>query len=53
LALKSVQTQSQPPVYYNYMLSLFGLGWAEKRYLFEVDGQVKLFWESACSATPH
>ena len=53
LAPKSVQTQSQPPVYYNYMLSLFGLGWAEKRYLFEVDGQVKLFWESACSATPH
>lgn len=53
LALKDVQAQSLPPIYYDYMLSLFGLGWAEKRYLFEVDGRVKLFWESACSATQH
>jgi endoglucanase len=53
LALKGVQGQNRPPVYYDYMLSLFGLGWAEKRYRFEVDGRVTLFWESACSATQH
>lgn len=39
------------PVYYDYMLSLFGLGWAEKRYRFLEDGSVQLFWESACSGT--
>jgi endo-1,4-beta-D-glucanase Y len=53
LALKGAQGQNRPPVYYDYMLSLFGLGWADKRYQFEVDGRVKLFWESACSDTPH
>lgn len=37
------------PVYYDYMLSLFGLGWAEQRYRFLDDGRVKLFWENACS----
>ncbi len=53
LALKGAQGQNRPPVYYDYMLSLFGLGWADKRYQFGVDGRVKLFWESACSDTPH
>jgi len=51
-ALNGVQEQNRPPIYYDYMLSLFGLGWAQKRYQFDVDGKVKLFWESACSATP-
>lgn len=41
------------PIYYDYMLSLFGLGWADKRYHFLEDGRVQLFWESACSATLH
>ena len=53
LALEGAGGQFRPPVYYDYMLSLFGLGWADKRYQFEVDGRVKLFWESACSDTPH
>ena len=37
--------------YYDYALSLFGLGWAEQRYRFHADGSVKLSWETACSAT--
>lgn len=40
---------AQAPTYYDYMLSLFGLGWADKRYRFLEDGQVRLFWEGACS----
>jgi len=51
-ALKGGNAPSPAPVYYDYMLSLFGLGWAEKRYRFDTDGSVQLFWESACSATP-
>lgn len=53
MALKGAQGQNRPPVYYDYMLSLFGLGWAEKRYQFDVDGSVKLLWESACSVTQY
>ncbi|MBX9913514.1 MAG: cellulase [Pseudomonadaceae bacterium] len=41
------------PEYYNYMLGLFGLGWADQRYRFLDDGRVKLFWESACSDITH
>lgn len=40
---------SSVPIYYNYMLSLFGLGWAEKRYRFDADGRLEPSWESACS----
>jgi endo-1,4-beta-D-glucanase Y len=35
-------------LYYNVMLSLFGLGWAEKRYQFRADGTLKLSWEKSC-----
>ncbi|VVQ11912.1 Endoglucanase [Pseudomonas fluorescens] len=52
-ALKKVQEQMRTgnvqPMYYHYMLSLFGLGWAEQRYLFLKDGTLKLSWESACT----
>jgi len=37
------------PQYYNLMLSLFGLGWAEKRYQFRDDGTLKLSWETSCT----
>lgn len=40
-----------PPVYYDYMLSLFGLGWADGRYRFALDGRVQPYWEKPCSAT--
>ena len=37
--------------YYDYMLSLFGLGWADKYYRFAADGRLLPLWESPCSAT--
>ncbi|MDF0734247.1 cellulose synthase complex periplasmic endoglucanase BcsZ [Pseudomonas entomophila] len=49
-ALQAPRDAKAPPVYYNYMLSLFGLGWSEQRYRFAADGQLKLSWESECSA---
>jgi endo-1,4-beta-D-glucanase Y len=39
------------PFYYDYMLSLFGLGWADQHYRFAADGRVQLRWETSCSAT--
>ena len=39
------------PFYYDYMLSLFGLGWADKYYRFAADGRLLPLWESSCSAT--
>ncbi|MCF8983790.1 cellulase [Pseudomonas syringae] len=36
------------PAYYNLMLSLFALGWVEKRYQFREDGTLKLSWETSC-----
>lgn len=39
------------PLYYDYMLSLFGLGWADKYYRFAADGRLQPLWESSCSAT--
>jgi len=36
-------------VYYNFMLSLFALGWAEKRYQFRDDGTLTLSWETSCA----
>ncbi len=37
------------PPYYDYALSLFGIGWTEGRYQFLKNGQVKLQWERSCS----
>lgn len=39
------------PVYYDYMLSLFGQGFADQKYRFRQDGTVTLFWETACAVT--
>jgi len=41
--------QSVEQMYYNLMLSLFALGWAEKRYQFRNDGTLKLSWEASCA----
>ncbi|TWC23408.1 endoglucanase [Pseudomonas sp. SJZ085] len=41
--------QDADPLYYNVMLSLFGLGWAEKRYQFRDDGTLTLSWETSCA----
>ncbi|MDQ7969912.1 MAG: cellulose synthase complex periplasmic endoglucanase BcsZ [Oxalicibacterium faecigallinarum] len=40
--------QLTEPLYYNVMLSLFALGWVEKRYQFRTDGTLKLSWETSC-----
>ncbi|GAA4328781.1 cellulose synthase complex periplasmic endoglucanase BcsZ [Pigmentiphaga soli] len=49
-----VQTQliapagpAQPP-YYDYVLGLFGSGWAEQRYRFLPSGRLQSRWEKAC-----
>ncbi|UVJ46434.1 cellulose synthase complex periplasmic endoglucanase BcsZ [Pseudomonas sp. LS1212] len=47
-ALEQVNGERTQPLYYDYMLSLFALGWAEKRYQFLNDGTLKLVWETAC-----
>jgi len=36
-------------VYYNFMLSLFALGWAEQRYQFRNEGTLELSWETSCA----
>ena len=38
-----------PPVYYDHVLSLFGLGWIENRYRFLNNGQVQLKWQETCT----
>jgi endoglucanase len=47
-ALANAEGTSAEPLYYNAMLSLFALGWAEKRYQFRDDGTLKLSWETSC-----
>ena len=37
-----------PPLYYDYVLGLFGTGWSEQRYRFLASGQLQLRWEKAC-----
>lgn len=48
-ALAKADGERAEPLYYNAMLSLFALGWAEKRYQFRDDGTLKLSWEMSCS----
>ncbi|WP_248798985.1 cellulose synthase complex periplasmic endoglucanase BcsZ [Pseudomonas sp. MWU13-2105] len=38
--------------YYHVMLSLFSLGWTEKRYQFNKDGTLKVSWEAPCASKP-
>jgi len=37
------------PLYYDHVLSLFGLGWIEQRFSFARNGQVQLKWQNSCS----
>lgn len=37
--------------YYDLMLSLFSLGWSEKRYQFQPDGSLNVSWEDSCAST--
>ncbi|GAA0509230.1 cellulose synthase complex periplasmic endoglucanase BcsZ [Pigmentiphaga sp. GD03639] len=49
-SLRTAGPGRQPP-YYDVVLSLFGLGWAEERYRFLSTGQVQLSWEKTCPPT--
>ncbi|QXH46577.1 cellulase [Pseudomonas xanthosomatis] len=49
-AVQGSRDPALPSVYYDYMLSLFGLGWHDQRYRFAANGQLKPSWESECSA---
>ncbi|WP_223488121.1 cellulose synthase complex periplasmic endoglucanase BcsZ [Pseudomonas sp. A-RE-19] len=50
-ALARPDADAGAPRYYNFMLSLFALGWADKHYRFREDGTLKLSWETACTRT--
>ena len=47
--IKLFQQSNQTPVYYDTVLSLFGIGWYEKRYSFSSNGQLNLNWNSICT----
>jgi len=40
--------QHQPP-YYDYVLSLFGVGWADGRYAFNPNGTLRAPWRNPCA----
>jgi len=40
---------SPPAPYYDYVLSLFGMGWIENHYRFSDNGQINLNWNPACT----
>lgn len=43
--------EKKQPSYYDFVLSLFGLGWAEGRYRFDMQGKVSMLWEDkSCQA---
>ena len=46
---RALSTPQKQGIYYDYMLSLFGLGWADKRYQFDVEGKIHTCWEPSCS----
>lgn len=48
-ALPETAAVQQPP-YYDYVLSLFGLGWLDEMYRFRVDGTLSLPWGNECDA---
>jgi endoglucanase len=50
-ALARPDADAGAPRYYDLMLSLFALGWADKQYRFREDGTLKLSWETACTRT--
>lgn len=50
-ALTPENLQKNPAPYYDFMLSLFGVGWYEQRYRFQANGTLSLPWESSCQGT--
>jgi len=50
--IKLFQQSDQVPVYYDTVLSLFGIGWHEKRYSFSSNGYLNLNRSSVCAQKP-
>jgi endoglucanase len=48
-SLAPEQLLKGPPPYYDHVLSLFGLGWTDKRFHFIPNGQLQLKWQTRCS----
>ncbi len=46
----STAAAGQPP-YYDYVLSLFGIGWLDGLFRFRADGTLYLSWENECVVT--
>ena len=44
-------TATQQPPYYDIVLSLFGMGWADRRYRFTRTGELAPRWASECKAS--
>lgn len=42
------QAATQAPPYYDFMLSLFGLGWDQQRYRYDGAGRLQPSWENSC-----
>ncbi len=47
-AFQPLRTQQKQPPYYDVVLSLFGMGWAQGIYTFNEAGQLQTQWEKAC-----
>jgi endoglucanase len=50
-ALRPESLKAHQPLYYDFMLTLFGLGWADKRYQFLAGGKLQATWETICPRT--
>ncbi|NYT78325.1 cellulase [Alcaligenaceae bacterium] len=48
--LSDSSQQGQPP-YYDYVLSLFGMGWINNYFRFKPDGTLSISWEKECLGT--
>lgn len=48
--LQPAEVQARQPPYYDFVLSLFALGYIDERYHFHRDGKLQLSWGSSCSA---
>ncbi|BBV95149.1 MULTISPECIES: cellulose synthase complex periplasmic endoglucanase BcsZ [Pseudomonas putida group] len=48
LSVSPQRLETGQPPYYDFVLSLFALGWLEQQYSFRPDGGIDLKWEATC-----
>lgn len=53
LSVRLANTPVKPDAYYEQVLSMFGLGWMEKRYEFRPSGALAPRWNEACVPDVH